>query len=297
MNTTYRPVIKIPLLVAATVAAFLAVALLASPALALEPTLEPRAEHDAEPTTPEPTGLTVDDQQGSLAVAVDWNDVAGADHYLVRWGLADHDEGLNDEVEVQSSQAEITLANYGAWIVRVQACDDGGCGSPAAKGFEVKSDANPAPSFPVATSGLSFQEGEEITETTLPEGLSFDPATRDITGAPTAAGGYSMTHTASDADGDEASFVFTTTVDATTERSAGQRQIRTFIGWAELSRRTPDNLSVSRKQLASQSSPEMVISWDALGRNGIVHQNGAYELAGYPAQLSRVNPICRIVID
>ena len=251
MNTTYRPVIKIPLLVAATVAAFLAVALLASPALALEPTLEPRAEHDAEPTTPEPTGLTVDAQQGSLAVAVDWNDVAGADHYLVRWGLADNDEGLNDEVEVQSSQAGISLANYGAWIVRVQACDDGGCGSPAAKGFEVKSDANPAPSFPVATSGLSFQEGEEITETTLPEGLSFDPATRDITGAPT----------------------------------------------AELARRTPDNLSVSRKQLASQSSPEMVISWDALGRNGIVHQNGAYELAGYPAQLSRVNPICRIVID
>ena len=79
------------------------------------------------------------------------------------------------------------------------------------------SETNQAPSFSLAASGLSFQQGDEITEDTppeadggegepnysltpsLPKGLSFDPATRIISGTPTGAGEFSMTYAAADA--------------------------------------------------------------------------------------------------
>ena len=89
------------------------------------------------------------------------------------------------------------------------------------------------PSFSLAISGLSLTEGEEIAKDVLstlpeaeggnseltysltpalPEELSFDPETRAITGTPAEAGEFEMTYTATDEDGDEASFGFTITV-------------------------------------------------------------------------------------
>ena len=99
-----------------------------------------------EKTVPaKPTGLTITTEQGSLAVSLDWDDVDGATRYLVRWRSVDNGEKLNQGVEVQSSEAIITLAGYGVWVARTQACNAAGCGKPANKQFRVEPAPEPTP--------------------------------------------------------------------------------------------------------------------------------------------------------
>ena len=207
--------------------------------------------------------MQADTTSGSLNVSLDWDDVTGASHYLVRWRVDGPGNKLNTGVEVQSSNASITVADYGEWLVRVEACGSEDCGSPVTTRFEVKPVTGLAPSFSLAISGLFLTEGEEIAEDALstlpeaeggdgeltysltpalPEGLSFDPATRAITGTPAEAGEFEMTYTATDEDGDEASFGFTITV---------QPALRT----ARSTNTTPITLSVSQ-----DSFPENALS-------------------------------------
>ncbi len=94
----------------------------------------------------EPTGLRINTASGSLDVSLAWNDVDGASHYWVRWRVASPDNKLNEGMEVESSNTSITVADHGEWTVRVQACNDAGCGRPLAKSFKVE----PAPE-PTAT--------------------------------------------------------------------------------------------------------------------------------------------------
>ena len=84
---------------------------------------------DITPALPE--NLAVSVTAGSLNLTAAWDDVDGADSYLVRWRTSDYDSALNAGVETQTSDASITVADYGRWVVRVQACNDAGCG-PAA---------------------------------------------------------------------------------------------------------------------------------------------------------------------
>ena len=89
------------------------------------------------------------------------------------------------------------------------------------------------PSFRTATAPgeQSYTAGEAINALTLPEassgngeltyrlspvvpGLSFNSATRQLTGTPSAAGGYAMTYTVTDEDGDTDTLAFTITVSA-----------------------------------------------------------------------------------
>ena len=56
-------------------------------------------------------------------------------------------------------------------------------------------------------------------------GLSFDAATRQLTGTPTTAGAYIMTYNAEDEDGDSATRVFTITVNQVSIRH-GWRVLR-----------------------------------------------------------------------
>jgi len=88
-----------------------------------------------------PGGLHVSTEIGSLDVDVDWDDVDDATRYVVRWRTAEPGGKLNKGEEVSVSRAEITVAGTGAWVVRVQACNDAGCGTPSAEKFEVE----PAP--------------------------------------------------------------------------------------------------------------------------------------------------------
>ncbi len=85
-----------------------------------------------------PTGLRVATEPNSLDLSVDWDDVEGADEYLVRWREAGPDAELNDGVEVESSNADITVADYGRWAVRVEACNGAGCGLGARRDVTVK---------------------------------------------------------------------------------------------------------------------------------------------------------------
>ena len=85
----------------------------------------------------------------------------------------------------------------------------------------------PTPYFPLVKSGYTFTQGQDIgaeilpvadggaggftyaLSPALPGGLSFDPATRALTGAPTDSGEFDMTYTATDADGAVAEAQFT----------------------------------------------------------------------------------------
>lgn len=82
---------------------------------------------------PEITGLGVTSQRGSLAVAVDWDDSTGAVDYLVRWGPPGPHQVPNQGVRSASSDATITVRDYGKWVVQAQACNASGCGPVATK--------------------------------------------------------------------------------------------------------------------------------------------------------------------
>ena len=73
----------------------------------------------------------------------------------------------------------------------------------------VSGQATPAVTLPPAMGGK-----DTLTYSLTPEvpGLTFDPATRVLSGTPTAAGTYPMTYTATDAEGTMASVRFTITV-------------------------------------------------------------------------------------
>ena len=90
-----------------------------------------------------PTGLRIDTEVGSLDVSLDWDDIDGASRYWVRWRSVDNEEKLNEGVEVESSDATITVANHGEWVVRVQACNDAGCGERRARRFTVEPPPQP----------------------------------------------------------------------------------------------------------------------------------------------------------
>ena len=77
-----------------------------------------------------PAGLQLTTEPASLEVSADWDDVQGVTHYLVRWRQAGSEGNLNEGVPVESSEADITMVGFGEWVVRVQACNDSGCGPP-----------------------------------------------------------------------------------------------------------------------------------------------------------------------
>ena len=90
-----------------------------------------------------PAELRVDTEPGSLDVEADWDDVADASHYLVRWRVGSPGNQLNEGIEVQSSDADITVESYGEWVLRVQACNSAGCGAPLARRFAVEAAPEP----------------------------------------------------------------------------------------------------------------------------------------------------------
>ena len=111
-----------------------------TPAPTPSPTPEP------EITVPgQPTGLQATTTAGSLSVALDWDDVEGATEYRVRWRVAEPGNVLNAGVRVASSNSDITVADYGEWVVRVEACNSTGCGEHLAKRFQVEQDPQATP--------------------------------------------------------------------------------------------------------------------------------------------------------
>ena len=120
--------------------------------------------------------------------------------------------------------------------------------------------------FPLARSGYSYNQGVDIGTETLPEaaggaggfiyslspappkGLSFDPATRALTGTPTEVGKHTMTYTATDANRAQVNVSFEIDILGTAQQNLLP---------------LPRNLSVTRKRFATSSNPAFEVSWDA----------------------------------
>ena len=85
-----------------------------------------------------PAGLSLEAEIGSLEVSADWDDVAGADEYLIRWRLPGSSQDLNEGLRTVTSDADITVSDYGEWVVRVEACNAAGCGRGVSKRVTVR---------------------------------------------------------------------------------------------------------------------------------------------------------------
>ena len=130
----------------------------------------PETASKAEAELPDaPSGLQVSIQPDSLTVALDWDDVAGATGYLVRWRLAGPDQELNEGLEVQASQADITVADRSDWVVRVEACNQTGCGEGAAQQFGFA----PATRTGLAVTSQSGSLAMNITWDAIPGSTSY----------------------------------------------------------------------------------------------------------------------------
>ena len=107
--------------------------------------MSPAAAQDGQQPPGQPTGLQITTEAGSLDVSLDWGDVDGADDYLVRWRQAGPGNPLNEGEEVTTSEATITVESHGEWVVRLEACNDNGCGKHLAQRFKVEPASEPTP--------------------------------------------------------------------------------------------------------------------------------------------------------
>ena len=98
----------------------------------------------------EPAGLSISARPGSLDVSLDWDDVAGAANYWVRWRVSGPDVSLNEGIVVLPSEAVISVSGDGEWVARVQGCNDMGCGAPVVSKFTVEPEPTATPT-PTAT--------------------------------------------------------------------------------------------------------------------------------------------------
>ena len=88
-----------------------------------EPTPAPDA---APPPAPDQPDLTV--EPGTTKVTATWNAVIGADSYQVRWRHRKTGFAEDSLITVTEPAATFTVEYQGAWVVRVEACNDHGCG-------------------------------------------------------------------------------------------------------------------------------------------------------------------------
>lgn len=81
-------------------------------------------------------------------INVTWKAVTDADKYSIRWRAKDG--SLGDPIYATTTRATISLDEYDEWVVRVEACNDAGCGKPAS-GSITTSAAPPKPTGIVVT--------------------------------------------------------------------------------------------------------------------------------------------------
>ena len=103
----------------------------------------PVTAHAQSESLPEPANVTVDTTDGSLTVTVSWDNVPGADSYRVRVRASGSGNQFGEATTVQPAQGNrsevnVTVEDYGNWIVRVEACDTNDrCGQGRAEAFSV----------------------------------------------------------------------------------------------------------------------------------------------------------------
>ncbi len=110
-------------------------------AWALTTAIPVNAESD---TLPKPGGVNVQTTQGSLEVSVTWTSVSGAASYRVRLREAGPDNSFTDIASPTNASATFEAGGFGDWVVRVEACNDNGCGRGTAVQFTVVDDPSSA---------------------------------------------------------------------------------------------------------------------------------------------------------
>ena len=86
----------------------------------------------------EPENFAVSATPGSLDLSAWWQEVDGATSYKLRWRQADGQfEAANAATVSGAPIGVITVSGYGEWEVRLQGCNDAGCGPEAVRTVDV----------------------------------------------------------------------------------------------------------------------------------------------------------------
>ena len=79
----------------------------------------------------EPESLTLEAVPGKLDILASWQAVSGATSYKLRWRLSGGEFDADNAATATGDLWVITVPEYGQWEVRLQACNDAGCGPEA----------------------------------------------------------------------------------------------------------------------------------------------------------------------
>ena len=112
-----------------------------------------------------PRNLVVSNGPEALSRTATWEAAADATSYLLRWRLAGSDFEAGNEAVVTGTEATFTVSHAGEWVVRLEGCNEGGCGEEVALRFTV--DPAPEPSPQPATLGYRGQLAEVMVELSL----------------------------------------------------------------------------------------------------------------------------------
>ena len=108
----------------------------------------------------EPQNLAVTATPGSLDISATWDALEGADTYKLRWRQSGGQFAAANAATVTAANATITVSDYGEWEVRLQACNDAGCGPEAVLQFTVEPPRS-------ASQGYRGQLAEVLVELSL----------------------------------------------------------------------------------------------------------------------------------
>ena len=93
----------------------------------------------------EPGNFAVSATQGSLDLSATWDTLDGATSYKLAWRQADGNFEAGNAANVTATSATITVEDYGQWVVRLEGCNDAGCGPSITQQVEVEPPPNRAP--------------------------------------------------------------------------------------------------------------------------------------------------------
>lgn len=85
-----------------------------------------------------PANLAVDVSPGELDISSSWDAAPGASSYKLRWRRPGQGFQRDDQVVVTDTQAIISVSGYGEWVVRVEGCNDAGCGKGASRRARIR---------------------------------------------------------------------------------------------------------------------------------------------------------------
>ena len=83
------------------------------------------------------SNFTVSAEAGSLDILATWDALDGASSYNLRWRESGGSFEAGNAVTVTDAIRVVTVSSYSSWEVRVQGCNDAGCGAEASRTVDV----------------------------------------------------------------------------------------------------------------------------------------------------------------